>query len=101
MATGVQADGQSLSWTVISLPAPPEPEHRGRRRDRAGETSNERAQPLPASNAADALERIDISADVADRISELLWTGGSLIVSDQPLSDETGDFGTDIVVKTR
>jgi hypothetical protein len=101
LATGVQTDGQSLSWTVISLPAQSEPEHRGLHRVRAGDASDERA-PLPsASNAADALERIDIPADVGDRISELLWTGGSLIVSDQPLSDETGDFGTDIVVKTR
>jgi L,D-transpeptidase catalytic domain len=101
LATGVQTDGQSLSWTVISLPAQSEPEHRGMRRVRAGDASDERAQLASASNAADALERIDIPADVADRISELLWTGGSLIVSDQPLSDETGDFGTDIVVKTR
>jgi len=100
IATGVQGDGQSLSWTVISLPAASEPEHRGTRRTRVSDTANERVQPQSASNAADALERIDISADVADRISELLWTGGSLIVSDQPLSDETGDFGTDIVVKT-
>jgi hypothetical protein len=101
IATGAQTDGQSLSWTVLSLPATSEPEHRGTRRVRAGDTTNEPAQLLPASNAAAALERIDIPADVAERISELLWTGGSLIVSDQPLSDETGDLGTDIVVKTR
>jgi hypothetical protein len=101
IATGAQTDGQSLSWTVLSLPATSEPEHRGTRRVRAGDTTNEPAQLLPASNAADALERIDIPADVAERISELLWTGGSLIVSDQPLSDETGDLGTDIVVKIR
>jgi hypothetical protein len=100
LATGVQTNGQSLSWTVISLPAPSEPEHHGTRRVRAGDTTDERVQ-LPSSNAANALERIDIPAEVADRISELLWTGGSLIVSDQPLSDETGDIGTDIVVKTR
>jgi hypothetical protein len=30
-----------------------------------------------------------------------LWAGGSLIISDQPLSDETSDNGTDLVVKTR
>jgi hypothetical protein len=101
MATGVQADGQSLTWTVISLPPPSEVEHHGTRRARSGETTHERAELPTASNAADALERVDIPADVAGRISELLWTGGSLIISDQPLSDETGDLGTDIVVTTR
>ncbi len=55
----------------------------------------------PASSPAEALERIEIAGDVRERISELLWTGGSLIVSDQPLSDETSDVGTDLVVKAR
>jgi hypothetical protein len=30
-----------------------------------------------------------------------LWTGASLTVSDQPLSDETSDIGTDLVVTLR
>jgi hypothetical protein len=102
IATGVQADGKTLSWTVISLPAPSvSAEHHGGRRGRAGNTTHEGAQLLSASDAADALDRIDMPAEVGDKISELVWTGASLIVSDQPLSDETGDFGTDIVVKTR
>jgi hypothetical protein len=39
--------------------------------------------------------------EVRERISELLWTGGSLIISDQPLSSETSDIGTDLVVTMR
>lgn len=58
-------------------------------------------QILPPSNATQALERIQIPMQVNDRISELLWTGGSLIISDQPLSSETSDVGTDLVVTTR
>jgi len=53
------------------------------------------------SSAADALERIEIAQDVRDRIAERLWTGGSLIISDEPLSGETGAVGTDLTVKVR
>ncbi len=55
----------------------------------------------PPSNAAQALERIELTKEVSAQISELLWLGGSLIVSDQPLSSETSDVGTDIVVTMR
>jgi hypothetical protein len=55
----------------------------------------------PPSGAADALERIEISQDIRDRIAERLWTGASLIISDQPLSRETGPVGTDLTVKVR
>ncbi|HKZ96955.1 MAG TPA: hypothetical protein VJ045_08245, partial [Hyphomicrobiaceae bacterium] len=55
----------------------------------------------PASSAAEALERIEIPNDVSERISELMWTGGSLVISDQPLSGETSDIGTDLVVTMR
>jgi hypothetical protein len=30
-----------------------------------------------------------------------LWTGGSLIITDESLSDETSDVGTDLVVTIR
>jgi hypothetical protein len=42
-----------------------------------------------------------IAQDVRDRIAERLWTGGSLIISDEPLSGETGAIGTDLTVKVR
>ena len=54
-----------------------------------------------SSSAADALERIEIAQDVRDRIAERLWTGASLIISDQPPSGETGPVGTDLTVKLR
>lgn len=54
-----------------------------------------------ASNPAQALERIEFPKELSERISELLWIGGSLIITDQPLSSETSDVGTDLVVTTR
>jgi hypothetical protein len=97
-----QADGASLRWTTVSLPtsAKSTDETRARRgretRDRA---DFERA--LAPSNAAQALERVQLPTEVSARISELLWTGGSLIITDQPLSDETSDIGTDLVATMR
>ena len=39
-------------------------------------------------------------ADAVERISEMMMPGSSLIVSDNRLSDETGEY-TDFIVLTR
>ena len=71
-----RVDDSSLGWSVVTLP------HSAKGAERA------------LTSAVQALERVELSADVSARISELLWTGGSLIISDQALSDETSDVGT-------
>ena len=105
IASSLQNDGQSLGWTAVSLPssAPAREAHNARRERELGpDRKTARPEALPAaSSPAQALERIEIPKDVSARIAELLWVGGSLIVSDQPLSDETSDIGTDLVVTTR
>jgi hypothetical protein len=58
------------------------------------------APPVPASTAAEALERINIPPDALERISKLVSPGASLIISDQGLGGETGK-GTDFIVLTR
>jgi lipoprotein-anchoring transpeptidase ErfK/SrfK len=99
-----QRDAVSLAWTVVSLPASlagnEEPATRRGREMRDQKPRRTERAPAP-SNAAQALERIELPPEVKERISELLWTGGSLIVSDQPLSSETSDIGTDLVVTLR
>jgi hypothetical protein len=60
-------------------------------------SDTEEAAPDPAS----ALERIEFPVEVSALISERLWTGGSLIITDESLSDETSDVGTDLVVTMR
>ena len=52
-------------------------------------------------NAAQALERIEFPGEIFALIAERLWTGGSLIITDEALSDETSDIGTDLVVMVR
>jgi L,D-transpeptidase catalytic domain len=92
IASSLQSDGQLLGWSVVSMPSSAATsEAQGSRREK---------ESTPSS-AARALERIELPKEVSARISELLWTGGSLIISDQPLSDETSDVGTDIVVTMR
>jgi len=104
IATAVEGDGTSLKWSVVSIPTR-FAEERGERKRKTA-LVEEQVGALPKlhgspSSAADALERIEIAQDVRDRIAERLWTGGSLIISDQPLSGETGAVGTDLTVKVR
>jgi lipoprotein-anchoring transpeptidase ErfK/SrfK len=104
IATGVEGDGTSLEWSVVSIPTR-FAEERGERKTKTASVEEHLGAPpkLPGSpsSAADALERIEIAQDLRDRIAERLWTGGSLIISDQPLSGETGPVGTDLTVKVR
>jgi hypothetical protein len=96
------ADGSSLDWTVISYPTSRKNvDGTGSRRYReAGEhtkSDTEETAPDPAR----ALERIEFPVEVSTLISERLWIGGSLIITDESLSDETSDVGTDLVVNMR
>ena len=50
-----------------------------------------------AAAAASALERVSIPADVRSRISEYVWPGSSVIISDEDLHKETGP-ATDFIV---
>jgi hypothetical protein len=96
IATAAQDDGTGLKWSVVSMP---EQTERGAWVDeQAGLTPTPRRW---TSTPAEALERVEIAQDVRDRIAERLWTGGSLIITDQPLSGETGNDGTDLTVKVR
>jgi lipoprotein-anchoring transpeptidase ErfK/SrfK len=99
-----QSDAVSLGWTVVSLPtslASAEEASPRRGREMRDQKPARAERALAPSNAAQALERIELPMEVRERISELLWTGGSLIISDQPLSSETSDIGTDLVVTMR
>src|SRR5207244_894334 len=73
-----------------------------RRRARAQAKVDATNPPAPANPnfAVDALSRINIPKEAAERISELLTPGSSLIVSDQGVSQETGQ-DTDFIILTR
>jgi L,D-transpeptidase catalytic domain len=70
-------DGARMHWTAVSFPK------------RAG-----------ASGASEALDRIELPADVAERISAMLTPGASLIVSDEGPSRQMRPWGTDFIILT-
>jgi lipoprotein-anchoring transpeptidase ErfK/SrfK len=103
IATATKDDGSSLKWSVVSPPARiVQAQSDMRRTNRTGVEDAEEAFSAPrewGSTAEEALERIELTQDVRDRIAERLWTGGSLIISDRPLSGETSGEGTDLTIK--
>ena len=104
IATAANDDGTALKWSVVSMPDPAAEEQGERRKNKGWVDEQAGMPPTPrrsTSTPAEALERVEIAQDVRDRIAERLWTGGSLIITDQPLSGETGNDGTDLTVKVR
>lgn len=112
-----KADGSGLRWVAIAMPSSKADrgiaarEYRtvyrydfyGRRipvrvRAPAAARPQQMAAPVPA--ASDVLDRIELPQDVADRISEYVSAGATLIVSDNGLGHETGAY-TDFIVLTR
>jgi L,D-transpeptidase catalytic domain len=95
---GFHKEGETLRWTVVSMPekSPPKPSERRARGKQIVETTT----PVSSPDKANAtLDRIEIPEDVVERISELLTPGSSLIVSDYSISGETGK-DTDFIVVT-
>jgi hypothetical protein len=98
-------DSNALRWSVISLPAPIrrteqriENPRGARNRKAASPAAVEQAQP---DGPAQALDRLNLPAEVMARIFETISTGGSIIVSDQGIAaGETGE-GTDFIVSLR
>jgi len=105
MALGVEQDGSALKWTAVTMPERGKAKKKSRKRRRGKRAEKKVAEPAtpkrhPPETAAGALERIEMPEDVRRKISELIWTGASLIVSDNARSHEMGEY-TDFIVLTR
>jgi hypothetical protein len=98
------ADGSpALRWLVLTVPessADATDETRRKHRHRYDDDDDAPRVAPPTTSASEALDRIEVPAEVEGKISEMLWAGGSLIVSDSGISRETGD-GTDFIILTR
>jgi hypothetical protein len=66
-------------------------------KDKPAQTAAPAAAP---ATAAGALDRIELPEGARERIAELLWSGGSLIVSDHPRSGEMSEY-SDFIILTR
>ncbi len=100
---GAPDGAPGLGWLVITIPdastTTEEEPRRRRHRYSSDDDDAPRAGP-PATAASEALDRIEVPGEVREKVSEMLWAGSSLIVSDKAMSGETGDH-TDFVILTR
>jgi hypothetical protein len=100
---GLQSEGAALRWTVVSIPEGSARVSQASTTRRRSPAKQDTETILPVSSpdqANAALDRIEMPADVVERISELLTPGSSLIVSDYGISKETGK-DTDFIVLTQ
>ncbi len=97
-AKGSADKAPKLRWLSMTLTEPSEDLVESRSRRRKGEEEQQRSAPNVSASAA--LDRIEIPEEVEEKISEMLWSGGSIIVSDSGISNETGEY-TDFVILTR
>lgn len=99
-ALGPDGSGVDLRWNALTMPersgaSEREPVRRGKRATVAAPA----VTPVAIAPIT-ALARVEIPAETMRRLSERVWTGASLIISDHGMSTETG-LGTDFVVLTR
>jgi hypothetical protein len=102
-ALGYTADENDVQWNVVTISQRSagefgdyDEEDWGRRRKQS-KTASAAPPVTDAAAAGAALQRISIPADVRARISEYVWPGSSIIISDEELHKETAK-ATDFIV---
>jgi lipoprotein-anchoring transpeptidase ErfK/SrfK len=100
-------DSNLLHWSVVNVPmsaraamGDDEPRVSRRKKGKPEPVAEVKAGPVPDS-PSEALDRITIPPDVMARISEALSTGGSIVVSDQGISQGDTGEGTDFILSLR
>jgi len=95
---GYAKGGADLRWSAVSMPASWTGDMLGQNsKPGYGDEDDAGPAPLEAGGAMAALGRVEIPHNIADRISEIISPGSSLIISDEGMSAETGD-GTEFVI---
>jgi hypothetical protein len=104
LAAASDETGGRLRWISVSLPPsrPVPPRGETRRDGQAASPASLSAAPAAhqPETAASVLERFELAEETRRFIEDRLWTGASLIVSDEGISPETGAT-TDFIVVTR
>ena len=91
-------EGEAMKWLTVSLP-PSAPEPPRRQRGRA--TPPAPVSSVPPETAASALSRFELTAATKQFIEERLWTGATLIVSDDGASPRETGLHTDFILLPR
>lgn len=98
-ALGYTREKTALDWTVATVPSGGKSKDEGKKKDKDAVETSSRLAVLQLTTSA-ALDRISIPEDVREQIEDLMKPGSSVIVSDNGLSGETGEY-TDFIVATR
>jgi L,D-transpeptidase catalytic domain len=97
-----KGEGEPMRWHVVTVNGGSS--ERSSSEVKRGGKGSKPVEHIPstsrAQSAAGALDRVEMPEEAVQKVSELLSPGSSLIVSDQPISHETGK-GTDFVILTR
>ena len=96
-------DATQAEWTSLTMRASSGRAKRKCRWNRRKRRRTCRTIPAPmvsSISAAEALDRVEIPADIKNIVSELLTPGSSMTVTDNGISYETGK-GTDFIVLTK
>ena len=94
-------DGADVRWSALTMTRSQgqdgrESDSYGSRRSRYASRSADPAM-TDVAGAKSALDRVTIPKEAMDRIAEVVSPGSSVIISDEPISKETGK-GTDFIV---
>jgi lipoprotein-anchoring transpeptidase ErfK/SrfK len=98
-AVDYKGTGDDIRWNVVTIG----PRKADDFDDEWGEINNRRRAtgdvppPTDVEAAKAALDRVTLPPEIVSKVSEYVWPGSSLIVSDEQLSKETGT-ATDFVV---
>jgi lipoprotein-anchoring transpeptidase ErfK/SrfK len=104
-AINTLAEGRTLRWVELSIASSDVPAESQIRHASARAELGRRAPqaPIPVAptgtSASQALERVQVTPELRDRIADMIVPGSSLIISDKGLGSETGR-GTDFIVLT-
>jgi hypothetical protein len=104
-AMAAKGDDGRMRWTAITIPSgfkratdKPKADGRNRRPENSARPALEPpTEPLPSPRGV--FDRIVMPPEVVERIAALFIPGSSIIVSDNRLSDETGEY-TEFIVLT-
>ncbi len=106
-ALAYQNNETEFEWHAITAARSDVTRRRSRdRRRRSRRRRHKEVEPRPvrqtrfSQTPKNALDRIEIPQEVAERLAEHVKPGSALIISDEGLSNETGKY-TDIIVSTR
>ena len=98
VATVAEDGGRALRWLSVSIP--PSQATLDARGDARAVPASTASAGRPSLDAVAALARFQLPEETRRFIEDRLWTGASLIVSDEGISSETGPT-TDFIVLTR